>query len=64
LKKEDRQTMEFYTLQEIADLLKTPLTTIQKFVRDGRLKAVKIGKSYRVEAEDLQKFLESQKKGG
>jgi excisionase family DNA binding protein len=56
--------MEFYTLQEIADLLKTPLSTIQKFARSGKLKAIKIGKSYRVEAEDLQRFLESQKKGG
>jgi excisionase family DNA binding protein len=55
--------MEFYTLQEIADTLKTPLSTIQKYVRSGKLKAVKIGKSYRVESADFQKFLELQKKG-
>lgn len=50
---------KYYTTQEIADILKLGLRTIQNYINDGKLKAYKIGKGWRVEEDDLQEFIKS-----
>lgn len=52
---------EFYTLQEVADLLKVQYLTIFRWVKGGKLSAYKFGKQYRVSAETLQHFIDSAK---
>ena len=45
---------EFYTLEQIAERLDLHVRTVRAYVRDGRLKAVRIGKQYRVATADLE----------
>lgn len=47
-----------YTLDEIAEILQTTKRTLYNYIKDGKLKAVKIGKYWRVTNENLNNFLE------
>lgn len=44
---------EFYSVEQVADRLGLHVRTVRNYVREGRLKAVRIGKQYRIAAEDL-----------
>lgn len=44
---------EFYSVEQVAEKLGLHVRTVRNYVRDGRLKAVRIGKQYRVAREDL-----------
>jgi excisionase family DNA binding protein len=46
-------SQDLYTVEQVAELLNLHVRTIRNFVRDGRLKAVRIGKQYRIAREDL-----------
>ncbi len=52
---------EFYSLQEVADILKVQYLTIFRWVKSGKLPAYKFGKQYRVDIETLQRFIKSAK---
>lgn len=54
-------SMEFYTAKELAELLKLNIDTIRRYLRTGKIKASKFGKTYRVSDEDLKRFLEETK---
>jgi excisionase family DNA binding protein len=45
---------EFYTVEQVAERLGLHVKTVRAYVRDGRLKAVRIGKQYRVARADLE----------
>jgi len=45
--------MELYSIDQVADLLGLHVRTVRTYVREGRLKAVRIGKQYRIAREDL-----------
>src|SRR4030095_931312 len=47
-------TQELYSVDEVAARLGLHVRTIRNYVRDGRLKAVRIGKQYRIAREDLE----------
>ncbi|MDX6250505.1 MAG: hypothetical protein QOF10_3865 [Kribbellaceae bacterium] len=47
---------ELYSVEQVADRLGLHVRTIRNYVRDGRLKAVRIGKQYRIAREDLEAF--------
>ncbi len=42
-----------YSVAQVADHLGLHVRTVRSYVRQGRLKAVRIGKQYRIAAEDL-----------
>ncbi|MEV4456466.1 helix-turn-helix domain-containing protein [Microbispora sp. NPDC049633] len=46
-----------YSVEQVANLLGLHVKTVRTYVRDGRLKAVRIGKQYRIAREDLEAFL-------
>ena len=46
----------FYAIDEVADHLKLHVKTVRQYVRDGQLKATRIGKQYRVAVADLEAF--------
>jgi excisionase family DNA binding protein len=46
-----------YSVGQVADLLGLHVKTVRGYVRDGRLKAVRIGKQYRITREDLEAFI-------
>jgi excisionase family DNA binding protein len=45
---------ELYSVEQVADLLDLHVKTVRGYVRDGRLKAVRIGKQYRIAREDIE----------
>ena len=51
----------FYTVEQISEMLQMHPKTIQRYIREGRLKAQKVGKSWRVTGHDLSLFVEGGK---
>ena len=47
---------DFFTIKEVAELLKISEYTLRKKIRDGELKA-EPGKSYRISKRDLEEYL-------
>ena len=47
----------FFTIKEIAEILRLNVVTIYDFVKTGRLQAAKFGKTYRVSDENLKEFI-------
>jgi len=46
----------FLTLEQVAEQLQLHVRTVRRYVREGRLKAQRVGKQYLVTPEDLQAF--------
>jgi len=49
---------EWLTVEEIAQELKMHVDTVRGWIRDGKLKATRFGRDYRVRREDFDKFVE------
>ena len=49
--------IKVYTLDEVADILKVTRRTLYTYVNAGKLKAVKVGKYWRVSEEALKELL-------
>lgn len=49
-------TQQYYSVDQVADLLGLHVKTVRAYVREGRLAATRIGKQYRVRRRDLEKF--------
>lgn len=47
---------QWYSVDQVAELLGLHVRTVRNYVRDGRLKAVRIGKQYRIARADLEAF--------
>jgi excisionase family DNA binding protein len=47
---------DFYSVDQVAELLGLHGRTVRTYVRDGRLKAVRIGRQYRIARSDLHRF--------
>lgn len=47
---------EWYSVEQVAELLGLHVKTVRGYVRDGRLNAVRVGKQYRISREDLAEF--------
>jgi excisionase family DNA binding protein len=45
---------ELYSVDEVADLLGLHVKTVRAYVREGKLRAVRIGKQYRIARQDLE----------
>lgn len=49
---------KFYTVDQVADMIDMHPKTIRKFIREGKLKANKVGKQWRITGHDLSVFTE------
>src|ERR1700756_208573 len=47
-------TQELYTIEQVAERLGLHVKTVRNYVRDGKLKATRVGKSYRIARADLE----------
>ncbi len=47
----------FMTTQDVAELLKVREPTVRSWIRQAELRAVKIGREFRVAVKDLEAFL-------
>lgn len=49
---------KYYTVDKIAKMLSMHPKTIQRYIREGKLYATKVGKSWQVQEQDLRDFME------
>lgn len=57
MRSEANKKEKFYSIKEVCDRLKVSQRTVYRYIKDGSLKAVKTGKSWRISAQDLDDFL-------
>jgi len=51
------------TLAEVAERLRLHINTVREYAKAGKIPAIKLDRAWRVEEEDLRKFLEERKRG-
>ena len=49
--------MVFLTVSEVARLLKLNIITVYEYIKSQKLRAVKLGRNYRIEEEALSEFI-------
>jgi len=49
---------QYQTVKDVADLLKVSEVTVRRWIKDGELRAIDIGKGWRIGPDDLDAFLE------
>jgi excisionase family DNA binding protein len=47
----------FLTVQEVADQLRVSTMTVYRLIKGGELRAMRVGKSYRLREEDIDAYL-------
>lgn len=52
---------EFYTAKELAELLSVNVMTIYRYIKAKKLKAYKIGKEFRIEKSEFERFMNKAK---
>jgi excisionase family DNA binding protein len=50
---------DYYTVDQISNMINIHPKTIQRYIREGKLRAAKIGKGWRVSGHDLSIFIEN-----
>jgi excisionase family DNA binding protein len=50
---------EFYTPAEVADMLRVNIMTIYRYIKAGKIKAYKLGKEFRIDVKEYERFLKS-----
>lgn len=52
------ESIEFYSILEVAERLKVSVPTVRKYIKDGKLKSRRIGKNILITTEDIKNFIE------
>lgn len=47
----------FMTVAEVATLMRVSTMTVYRLIKSGELAAVRVGKSYRIREDDIDRFL-------
>lgn len=50
--------IKVYTLTEVIDILKVTRKTLYAYIKSGKIKAIKIGRNWRITDESLREFLQ------
>lgn len=50
----------YYTPQQVAEKLQINIRTVYKWIREGKLKAIKIGDLWRISETELKRFVEDE----
>ena len=45
------------TVNEVADLLRVSRMTVYRLIKEGQLKALRVGRSYRLREDDVDEYL-------
>ena len=53
----DKVDEQFYSIEEVAKMLKVTYLTVYRWIQAKKLKALKAGKQYRIIKKDLDNFL-------
>jgi len=54
-------TDQYYTIEEVAKMLKVAYLTVYRWIQSGKLQSNKAGKQYRIKKEDLDMFITRKK---
>lgn len=54
---------DFYRAEDLAEKLDVNIMTIYRYIKSGRLEAYKIGKEFRIDKDEFDRFLKSVKTG-
>ena len=54
------ENTKVYTPREVAEILSVSVFTVQELLRSGKLPGFKITSRWRIKAEDLKEFMETQ----
>ena len=54
------ENFKMYSLEEVAAILGVSVRTMHTYVKEGKIKAVKIGGSWKVSTSILQKFIDGE----
>jgi len=57
----DQQINKFYLVEELAKVLRVSKMTIYRYIKAKKIKAYKIGKEFRIDYEEFNKFLDKAK---
>ena len=52
---------QYYSIDEVANMLKVAYLTVYRWIQSGKIKALKVGKQYRIERFELDEFMNRQK---
>jgi len=52
-------TDHLFTTEQVSRLLQIHPLTVLRYIKDGKLKAIKLGRIYRIRESDLNNFLEN-----
>lgn len=55
--------MQVYKVDEVARMFKVSRITVLRWIKNGRLRARKLGKGYRITEQDLDLFLNADTNG-
>jgi excisionase family DNA binding protein len=47
------------TPEQVAEILQIHILTVYSYIRQGKLSAIRLGRSYRVTPQDLEKLIET-----
>jgi excisionase family DNA binding protein len=47
------------TPEQVAGILQVHILTIYSYIREGKLDAIRLGRSYRITPQDLEQFIEA-----
>jgi excisionase family DNA binding protein len=53
----DYSKARFFTVAEVAQVLRVSNMTVYRLISSGQLPAVRVGKSYRLREEDVNRYL-------
>lgn len=51
---------KLYTVEETAELLRVSTRTVRNYIKDGKLRASKLGKQYVIRESDINALLETE----
>ena len=54
-----KELMKVYTLEELVEVLQVTRRTLYNYIKEGKLKAAKMGKYWRVTEKQLEEFLKA-----
>jgi excisionase family DNA binding protein len=52
-----QQRARFLTVAEVAEMMRVSTMTVYRLVKSGELRAVRVGKSYRLAEDEVDRFL-------
>ncbi|MGH9106759.1 MAG: helix-turn-helix domain-containing protein [Acidimicrobiales bacterium] len=55
-----RSRSRYVTVSEVAQLLRVSNMTVYRLVQSGQLPALRVGRSYRIREEDVDRFVATQ----